>query len=183
MILIKTKKKIIIASIFAFSLFALYYFLVVNILQNGREISSMSQKIKDNETKKNNLFSMQENLALSKDKAIRLQDFILKAESEVEFIKKIEDLAISSNVKSEIKTAKVEEISKINSTVANSFRVGLNAVGSWGNVVYFLTLIENLPLKITINNVSFDKFTDYKIDGREVPQWLLSIDFSVIKQK
>jgi len=183
MILIATKKKIIILSIFVVVLIVLYYFLVINILQKGKEIYTLSQKIRETEAKKEYLLSMKENLSLSKDKAIQLENYILKVGGEVEFIKKIEDMALSGNVKAEIKTAKIEEVSSDSSTIAENFRVGLDAIGSWNDVIYFLTLIENLPFRITINSVSFDKFSDYEIKGQKVSQWLLNLDFSVIKQK
>lgn len=183
MVLAKTKKKIIILSTLAFFLVASYCFLVTNILQKGREIYSMSKEIKDIQARRGELLSMQKNLFSSGEMVIKLEDFVLKTGSEVEFIKKIEDMSVLSNVKSEIKTAKITEISGNNSIIAENFKVGLEAIGSWSDVIYFLTLIENLPLKVTINNVSFNKFSDYGIKEQKIPQWLLSIDFSVIKQK
>ena len=101
----------------------------------------------------------------------------------IRIIKKIEELAVSSNVKSEIKSTKLEQISGKNSNTAEYFTIDLNVVGSFSDVIFFLKQTEYLPYKLRINSVSFDKFADYSIKGKSIPQWSLGISFSVLKLK
>ncbi|MGB8816025.1 MAG: hypothetical protein WCC74_02200 [Minisyncoccia bacterium] len=181
--LTETKKKIVILFLLAVSLIGIYYFLVADIMKKNQDIYTMLQNINNAKVKESEFVYLNENLSLAKDKIEKLHDFILKTDGEVDFIKVIEDLALSSNVKSEIKSAQTEQISDKESSIAENFRIGIDAVGTWSDDIYFLTLIENLPFQVTINNVSFEKISDYEIKGEKVPQWLLRIDFSIIKQK
>lgn len=183
MILKSTVKKIVGFSILLLILVFSYYFFVINILNNGKEIYTMSQNIKNQEAKQTQLSSLQQNLSKSKIGMANLQNFVLVSGGEVGFIKTIEDLAVSSNVKAEIKTAQIEQILGKESAVVENFKVGLDAIGKWSDVIYFLTLIENLPYKTQIVSVSLDKFSDNVAGNVKVPQWLLSIEFSVVKFK
>ncbi len=183
MILKSTIKKIIGFSILLLILVLSYYFFVINILNNGNEIYTISQSIKEQKAKESQLVSIQQNLSKSKTGINNLQNFVLVSGGEVGFIKTIEGLAVSSNVKAQIKTAKIEPVTGKETVVVENFKVGLDAIGKWSDVIYFLTLIENLPYKIQIVSVSLDKFSDNAVTTSKISQWLLSIEFSVVKFK
>ena len=59
----------------------------------------------------------------------------------------------------------------------------MNVIGEWKNVQFFLKELENYPLKITINSVSFNKYSDKVVNDKKISQWTGNFEFTVAKIK
>lgn len=92
----------------------------------------------------------------------RLLDFFISEDKILNFIKIIESIGPSS--KSEIKISSITK----DSTKVKSH---IDIKGGWVNIMLALTLVENLPYSISLDNVNL-----FKRDKR----WELSFDLSVL---
>jgi hypothetical protein len=123
---------------------------------------------------------MKKDLEINSEKIAKLSDFVVGSGNTVDFIKSLENITAQNNLKINIKNA----VSKAStSDKLELLNITLEVTGEWKNVEYFLELLENYPLKISINNISISKSSDIKVNGKIVPQWIGSYDFSVVKLK
>jgi hypothetical protein len=113
----------------------------------------------------------------------KLSGYMIPADGTVDFIKTIEQLVLSSGLKSDVKSVTNETYDKGNAVGAELLRVKMDVIGEWKNIQFFLDLLENYPLKIDIKTAELDKFSDYTINGKLTPQWSGSFEFTVVKIK
>jgi hypothetical protein len=113
----------------------------------------------------------------------KINEFIIKEGDIVGFIKILEDMVSSSGLKSEVKSVSAESNDDLGVINSEYIRVKLDVTGGWNNIQFFLKLIENYPLKIDIDKVFLTKFSDYEARNKEMPQWLGSFEFTVVKLK
>ncbi|MCX6717150.1 MAG: hypothetical protein NTU76_00550 [Candidatus Taylorbacteria bacterium] len=123
---------------------------------------------------------MDKELLNNKNYTDKLSEYIISSNGVIDFIDILEKKISSNNLKSDVKSLVYEAGSIPNLELA---RIKIDVTGEWKNVVFFLKLLENYPLKISIENVSFKKFSEYKIGSKDVPQWVGSLEFTVLKYK
>ena len=123
---------------------------------------------------------MKKDLETNSLKISELSDFMIGSEDTVDFIKNLETITAKNNLKINIKNAVSGPSSNDKLVLLN---ITLEVTGEWKDVEFFLELLENYPLKISINNTSISKSSDSKVNGKIVPQWIGSFDFSVVKLK
>jgi Tfp pilus assembly protein PilO len=126
---------------------------------------------------------MKNDLAQGKIFQDKLQQYMIPAGGTVDFIKTIEQLVLSSALKSDIKTVANISYDKGNAIGAELLSVNMDVIGEWKNIQLFLKMLENYPLKIEIKKLSFSKVSDYTINGKKIPQWSGSFEFTVVKIK
>ena len=137
-----------------------------------------------NEIKKQESGSlMQTDLKDGKIYEDKIKEFIVGQDDIVDFIKILEGMVSSSSLKSEIKSVSSEPDDGLNAINSEYLRVNIDVTGGWGNILFFLKLLENYPLKINIDKLSFTKFSDYEVKDNKMPQWLGSFEFTVVKIK
>jgi hypothetical protein len=113
----------------------------------------------------------------------KLLNYLIPKGGTVDFIKTLEQLVLNSGIKSDIKTVSSESYDKGNSIGEELIRINMDVIGEWKNIRFFLTTLENYPLKIDIIKISFNKFSDYIIKGKTIPQWSGNFEFTVVKIK
>lgn len=139
-------------------------------------------QIKTELKKENVAVLMKDDLAKGKIYQEQLTNYLIKSGGTVEFIEILEKLVADSGLKSEIKNVSTEPYKKTNTTF-ELLRINVDVIGEWKNINFFLTALENYPLQIDINKVSLNKYSDYNVKGKLVPQWSGSFDFTVVKIK
>ena len=112
-----------------------------------------------------------------------MKEYIIPSGGTVDFIKLLEQLVSNSNIKSDIKNVTTENDNKDNLVGAELIRINMDVLGEWKNVQFFITLLENYPLKIEIKSISLNKFSDNVVKGRSVSQWAGNFEFTVLKYK
>ena len=123
---------------------------------------------------------MKKDLEANSAQIAELSNFMISADGSVDFVKTLESLTSENNLKIDVKNVASADISNNKVELLN---VNTDVTGEWKNVEYFLEILENYPLKTTINKVSLNKITDNKIGGKKVSQWVGNFDFSVVKLK
>ena len=94
-----------------------------------------------------------------KERALLNSYFVQKGKGGVaDFVEVVEGLAGLSGVSLDVNSIllkKKEELS-----VVEKMNLGLEAKGSWSEIIYFLGLLETLPYKISFNRVYVEKIKD-----------------------
>lgn len=126
---------------------------------------------------------MKDDLILGKEYKSQLSNYILPKDSTIDFIKTIEDLSLSSGVKSDIKTVTNDRYDKGEAIGAEFITIKMDVLGAWDNVQLFLKYLESYPLRIDIKMMSLNKVSDRVVNGRNIPQWAGNFEFTVVKIK
>ncbi len=105
--------------------------------------------------------------------------YLIHEDDVVSFIKILESMVATSSLKSEVNSVTYQPSSTLTPIGGQLLRVNTTVTGEWKNIQFFLQLLENYPLQISIQKVSFDKSSS-EINGKKVPQWSANFDFTVI---
>ena len=89
----------------------------------------------------------------------------------------------NSGLKSNIKTVVNQAYDKGNSVGTENLKINMDVIGEWKNIQFFLSLLENYPLKIDIQKVSFNKLSDSFISSKKMVSWVGGFEFTVVKFK
>ncbi|MDO8430677.1 MAG: hypothetical protein Q7S72_01660 [Candidatus Taylorbacteria bacterium] len=104
----------------------------------------------------------------SKESRARLKTFFVDSDKIVDFIEMVENVGVGSNTKLEISSITNDE----NKVVAK-----IGARGSWSGVITTLSLLENLPLSVSLSNIKLNTTSD---SDKEAHEWNLSLDIEAI---
>lgn len=144
-------------------------------------------QIEDNlksELKKNDTIAlMKQDLFLGKMYQDKLMNYVIPSGGTVDFIKTLELLVANSGLKSNIQTVSDQPYDAGNSLGMDNIVVDMSVVGEWKNIQFFIKSLENYPLKIDITKINLNKFSDYTVKGKDVPQWSCSLELTVVKVK
>ena len=171
---------LLLIDIISIGTFIFLFFFTKNII---KESVNKENEIKIELKKEDIRIFMKDNLILGKMYQDKLTDYIIPNGGTVDFIKTLEQLVLNSGLKSDIKTVSNELYSEGNSLGLEFIKINMNVIGEWKNVQFFLTLLENYPLKINIKKMSLNKFSDYIVNGKEIPEWSGNLEFTVVKVK
>lgn len=105
------------------------------------------------------------------------------SDGDVDLIRILEGLVATSSLQGRPDSVTNEAYPKKTLLPIEEARVRMNLTGEWKNIQYFISLLENYPLKITINQIALDQYTVYQVKGKNIPQWSAAFDISVIKLK
>jgi len=169
-----------IADLFIIGLFIFIYNYTNNLINESINTES---NIKTELQKQDARIMMKNDLISSETYQDKLKEYIIPSGGTVDFIKLLEQLVSNSNIKSDIKNVTTENDNKDNLVGAELIRINMDVLGEWKNVQFFITLLENYPLKIEIKSISLNKFSDNVVKGRSVSQWAGNFEFTVLKYK
>ncbi len=183
--MIKTKTKaslisLIILDIIIVAIFAILYSFTANqISDTVNKIDQIKTEIKKEET----LALMKKDVEDSKNYENKFYGYFIGANNVADFLKTLDDLVSSSSLKSNIQSIAYESSDGTGAINTEFVRVKISVLGRWGNVQYFLKLLENYPLKIDVKNISLNKTSDAVVSGRKVSIWSADVDFTALKLK
>jgi hypothetical protein len=179
----KSKKILFLSSVmatFSVLVFLTMFFIIKSLNQSSLE---KSNEIKNEIEKDESLFFIKKDIENNKILLEKIDNYVIKSDEVVNFIQAIEGLALNNGLKSEVKSVSFTSFSDIDSSYLELTKVKINVVGEWGNVEYFLQILENYPLKINIANISLSKFTSNTVKGKTISQWSGDFEFTVVKLK
>lgn len=167
-------------NIFIFSIFlvvisiTVYLSLFLMIRAENIKISELRSDISTVLGKEKQLKSSQNIVEDTKDIREELDSYFISKDGVVDFLERIEAFGNVANVIVEVKSVEIEPINK--SKIVDYLNVIVSAEGEWSNLFYFLDLIESQPLSISANRMNFE-------EGKDGSNWVLSLDFNVLKIK
>lgn len=151
---VKTKKILVFSIISAIVAFFLFGFLFWLIKSQNESIALLAGEVQQNSAKDDAVRSIRLLFDKNKDSLARLDSFFISKDGVVDFINSIDTLGKKYRVNLAIGEVTSEIDQKIKDDFKETLKLRLDASGSWGNVIDFLTALENLPYKIKVDQVS-----------------------------
>lgn len=151
-----------------------YVYLYLDILATKAKVEQASLELEKDRLKDAELEAIQKNIKLTISDSDTLKSLFVPADGVVDFIQNIENVAQKAGLQVTTKNIEPKETDALTATGKENINVTLETKGSWQNSIQFLSLIYNLPYKISI--LSVDLSLKEKV-------WENNIVFSVIKNK
>lgn len=124
-----------------------YWYVYDSVIVNGQKKAALIREIEiDMDNKKNEKFLTDVSKATEEDRA-RISEYFITEDKVLEFITSIENIEKVSST-----TVVLSSIS--NDTSNNHIKVNIDIKGEWLNIKKALSLIENLPYSINIDNIN-----------------------------
>lgn len=178
----KNKKILIIAVVLVLISWTTVAIMLSLIEKNKRLFVETFGFVSAHQAKKESVVALAKDLEELKEDIALLEKLIIgRGQEDVAiFIGKIETLATENNVGVSVERIGIVEYDEKESSFEN-IEVRLKISGSWGRVLNFAGLIENLPYQIEISELSFNSVTiSQEQAGTE---WQANILFKVLKFK
>ncbi|MFO0718645.1 MAG: hypothetical protein U0522_01280 [Candidatus Paceibacterota bacterium] len=204
---LSTKQTLILVILLVFFVLGGYYFLFVLIKNKNEKVSLFSQEIDlylERESMRRTTEKTAEELS---EKIQKLESYFLHKDEVVPFIESIEDAGGKSGVDVSIASVgvtgapQIVESTGVGSGVVDEKKdemlaLRLDVKGSWGNVMNFVSYIENLPYKVSVDRVLFHKNSSVDMfftagekntasigQKSSIPAWSATIEMSVLTLK
>lgn len=159
------------------------YFISSDIYVRNKNISTIAGLIEAKTAENLEERSLRSILTNTQDDRERIDSYVLSDDKVVEFLETIESLGPMSSTKVVTSSVNIDESNKAHSSTTGFLNMQINVRGSWENVMHFISLIENLPYKITIKKVSATVITPDAETDIKLPEWQTNLEISVLKLK
>jgi hypothetical protein len=181
----KKQTKILVYSLILINMISIGFFaLLLYFTENLVQKSISTENIIKTELKVEDMRSfMKDDFTLGKIYQEKLMNYIVPSSGTVDLIKIIEKLVLNNDLKSDIKNVSNKPYDIGSSINVEYVSIDMDVTGEWKNIHFFIKSLENYPLKIDINKLSINKFSDYVANGKKVPIWAGNIEFTVLKIK
>lgn len=179
----KTTTKIIILFILDAIIFGLCFYLFTYIKQIDNMVSSRLAQIESELKADESLRSIKILMNDTKKERERMSLVFIQPDDTVNFIETIESLGDLTGVKLEIDSVGVDNLKSKKTGSTELFRISLKTEGSWTNTIHFLTLLENVPHKISFENVNLSKVSDLNDGDKGLSYWNGNFNLSALKIK
>lgn len=185
----ETKKNIAVLVILNLIIFGLYFYLFMNIKSSDRDISAELVQIKLGADKDERLRSVKSLMDETKNQREKIANLFIQQDGSVDFIEMMESLGKTAGVKLSIDSVGIDPAKNKTGSSTESFRLSVKAEGLWINVLHLLSLLENMPFKVSFDSISLNKISEPEIVNpakgkREIASyWKGDFGFSVLKIK
>lgn len=181
------RKIIIILIILNVVIFSSYFYLFMDIKQAERDISLKLSQIKLETQREERLRSIKNLMNETKNQREKIANFFVQSDGSVEFMETVESLGEITGVKLEIESVGIDSSKNKTGSSTESFRLSVKAEGLWANVIHLLSMLENMPFKVSFDNVALNKISgesnSVKNKERSSSYWSGNFGFSVLKIK
>jgi len=169
---------IIVVSVFMF---------FIKIRNINKEIFLLQENINVRTENNLRLKSIEKTLEQTKINIQKIESYFVGVDGTVSFIETVESLGKKNNVNPRVTTVDVLNDSQIKDDYKEFLKLSINTDGTWTNTFYFLAALENVPYKISFNNISINKISSSSgvVDAKtqSSPKWQGSFDIQVLKLK
>ncbi len=176
-----TKIQIIGLLILNIIVWGFYSYSYLHIGEGEIKMALLEETMKDNLKKEEIMMVLSKNLGETAVNRNKISELVIQKDGEVDFIKSLEDLVAKHNLKSEIKSVKVEVIANSNSL--ENLVVKIDVIGEWSDINAFEKSLEEIPLSLSLEGFTLGKFDSYVVKGKQSSQWIGGFDFKVAKIK
>lgn len=182
----RTTSVLIVIMIAMLVLLAIYAYFFFDMRRRNQEVAIVYDNIELSETRGARLVSIKNLIEDLKEENTKLHGYIIATQGEADFMSFIDtELEQASGVRATIDTVSIENSNDAAGTEYLRLRVSFG--GSWGSVVRYLRMLENMPYKTVIHRVGFS--TDVAGPASEEgaagasTRWAGFIEFSTLKRK
>ncbi len=168
----------------------IYSLIFIKIEQKTQASAELSTKIADLTLQKDTLQSIKKNISETSDLRNKIDSYFVSKDGMVDFLNLINDLGAENNLTSKVISVGIEPASMSPDTL-EVIRANVQVYGTWADVYHFSTLLELLPLKISVNRFNLEKFSDNNSGSTQnqknasvsLRPWTGSFDIAVLKLK
>lgn len=183
----KTIKIVAFLAILNLIVFGACFYLFANIKNIDKAVSARLTQTESAVKKDESLRSIKNLMNDTKKEREQIAGFFVQPNGTVDFIEAVESLGGMTGVKIEIDSVGVEALKNKTASSAESFRLSLKTEGSWSNTMRLLSLLENMPYKISFEKVNLGKISGgsgTNSGGEQAPSyWRGTFSFTVLKIK
>ena len=151
------------------------------IYKNQAAIHESNQKIHEEENRTTQAKKVSAALERSSVPVKLLKSFLVPDGEIVEVVKTLEGVGTKTGVDVTISALSAEDSSTLPIGSINKIKARIDGKGTWGSVLKFLTLLESLPHKIFISNISIRRVED--VESGKAPTWNISLQVEILKIK
>lgn len=148
------------------------------ILSRNTEANALALEARELIKKDEQLSSVRIALRESSETLESIDKVFIREDEISSFIDSLEVLASDYGVSISLGSISVDAIPNISSN--KQLRIRASSVGTWSNLVSFMTSLEALPKAVLIQRVSFNKDVGSTTVKESVGEWNATFDISVI---
>lgn len=180
-------KNIVFLVILNLIVFGASFYLFASIKSIDKNVSARLIQIESAADTEESLRSIKNLMNDTKKEREQIAGFFVQPNGTVDFIETVESLGRIAGIKLETESVGVEALK--NKTVSSTelFRLSLRTEGSWGDTIRLLSLLENIPYKISFESVKLEKISVGSDSDREKKSaysyWSGAFSFGVLKIK
>ncbi len=134
--------------------FGLYAFLFWKVIDRSQTTATLLAEERSDRQKNDALQAIKVSLTENKDFISQIDSFFISPDGVVGFITFLEKLGKDSGVKINIGSVAVNPDSKDPKDFKENLKLKLEIEGTWQNVVYFLSRLENLPYRVQFDTAT-----------------------------
>lgn len=183
----KTIKIIAIATTLNLIVFGACFYLFMNIKKIDKVVSEQLTQIESEVKKDESLRSIKNLMNDTKEEREQIAGLFVQPNGTVDFIEEVESLGRVAGVKLEVESVGIGALKDKTGSSTESFRLFFKTEGSWGGTMHLLSLLENMPYKISFENVRLGKVSGGSSSesgkGITPSYWSGNFSFSVLKIK
>lgn len=185
----KTKKILLILIILDVLLFLFGSFVFWNVQKINKETVSLTREAALNTKREMALGSVEKMLNDTRPSINSLETFFVGTDSVVVFIERVENLARDVGVKLVTQNVAEDDAGFSKEDFKKSLKLKVSVSGSWKNILKLVALLENLPYKISLNNITISSdgeiiSSDERLSKTNTtPVWSGVLELSVLKLK
>lgn len=166
-----------------------YAFIFIQIRQENVRIAELSNAILTQMARQDILQATKERVAETVAEREKLDHYFISKDSVVPFLNSLQSLGIENGLSVKLNMVDIEP-SPVSEDTFEVVKISLEALGSWSDGYRFLSLIELMPLKVSVARADLQKNVgaepsvnaDKKSPSRSYP-WRLTIDMAILKLK
>lgn len=179
-----TKFIAIICTVIILLALAGWYWMFTIVRSNVEQANTLKSEAENKANLDSQNRALRKLLTSATDTVAHLQNRVIGSDDAVVYINQIENLAAQSGTGIIVNSVDIDQ--KASAPAGYEYlHLILSIQGTWQNVYTFISMIENLPYRVTINSVdmSQESFSDPAKKGKVESQWSGHIDFNTLKQK
>jgi len=177
----------IIALAFNFAVLGLYVFVFLQIRQKNVNIAELSDAISRQIEQQDILRATKEKVAQTSAEREKLDQYFIDKDGVVPFLNSLQSLGVSNGLSVKLSAVTIEP-SPVSKDIFEVVKISVEALGSWTDAYRFLSLVELMPLNVSIIRADLNKNTEIKPSVGAKSQtrnfsWRLSLDIGILKLK
>lgn len=180
-------KNIVFLVILNLIVFGASFYLFASIKNIDKNVSARLIQIESAADTEESLRSIKNLMNDTKKEREQIAGFFVQPNGTVDFIETVESLGGIAGIKLETESVGVEALKNKTASSTELFRLSLRTEGSWGGTMHLLSLLENMPYKISFESVKLEKISAGSISSREKEDvssyWSGAFIFGVLKIK
>ncbi len=186
-----TKKVLFITIALAMTSLLLYGFLFWEIKTKTQDAAKIQEDADKDVKREESLRLAKISLAKNKESIEKIDSYFIARDGVVSFIEELENLGKETGVILSIGSVSAEVDAKVKDDFKETLRIRLEASGSWKDLFYFLSILESLPYRAQIEQMTLsllgasDKIPFGGEAGKRVPGkgevWRGAFELTILK--